>query len=363
MKENDSTKLQIKGNNALAICWGFNYYLKYYCNSSVSWSGKNINIRKSDLPVVDKAVKIIANDYFRFYQNTCTYSYSFVWWNWDRWQYEIDWMALNGINLVYAHTAAEFAWIEVFTDLGLTRNEIDDFFSGPAYLAWYRFGNIQKFAGPLPNSWHLDQVALQKKILNRLTELGISYVLPAFSGFVPRNITRLYPNKTFTLASDWCNFDCNLTTCDLMVPPTDPLFTQIGQTYIETVIKTFGTAHFYSADVFNEIPPKNSSLQYLAQVNSAILKTMTNADEKAVWVMQAWLFLDPFWLPNRTEAFLSLIPKDRLILLDLFSESVPLFQNFESYYDHYFIWNMLHDFGGTNNIFGNVNNVNIVKFF
>jgi alpha-N-acetylglucosaminidase len=49
----------------------------------------------------------------RFYQNVCTYSYSYVWWDWSRWEYEIDWMALNGINLVYAHTAAEYPWIQV----------------------------------------------------------------------------------------------------------------------------------------------------------------------------------------------------------------------------------------------------------
>jgi hypothetical protein len=31
-----------------------------------------------------------------------------------RWEYEIDWMALHGINLVYAHTAAEFIWVNQF---------------------------------------------------------------------------------------------------------------------------------------------------------------------------------------------------------------------------------------------------------
>ena len=25
----------------------------------------------------------------RFYQNVCTYSYSYVWWDFDRWEYEI----------------------------------------------------------------------------------------------------------------------------------------------------------------------------------------------------------------------------------------------------------------------------------
>ena len=72
----------------------------------------------------------------RFYQNVCTYSYSYVWWDWARWEFEIDWMALNGINLVYAHTAAEAIWQKVYLDMGFTQTEIDNFFAGPAYLAW-----------------------------------------------------------------------------------------------------------------------------------------------------------------------------------------------------------------------------------
>lgn len=51
-------------------------------------------------------------------------------------------------------------------------------------------GNLQKFGGPLPDSWHFDQVALQKMILARYDDLGIKYALPAFAGFVPDNITR-----------------------------------------------------------------------------------------------------------------------------------------------------------------------------
>jgi alpha-N-acetylglucosaminidase len=130
-------KLKITANTAVAATWGFNYYLKYFCNSTVNWSGKNINLNKNDLPIVPFKIQVTARDYIRFYQNVCTYSYSYVWWEFDRWESEIgmtysiffnyqkiikifdshlfliDWMALNGINLVYAQTAAEFPWIKV----------------------------------------------------------------------------------------------------------------------------------------------------------------------------------------------------------------------------------------------------------
>lgn len=44
---------------------------------------------------------------FRYYQNVCTVSYSFAFWDWKRWEREIDWMALNGFNLPLAFTGQE----------------------------------------------------------------------------------------------------------------------------------------------------------------------------------------------------------------------------------------------------------------
>lgn len=50
---------------------------------------------------------------YRYYQNVCTQSYSFVWWDWARWEQEIDWMALNGINLALAWSGQEAIWQQV----------------------------------------------------------------------------------------------------------------------------------------------------------------------------------------------------------------------------------------------------------
>jgi alpha-N-acetylglucosaminidase len=51
----------------------------------------------------------------------------------------------------------------------------------------------------------------------------------------------------------------------------------------------------------------------------------------------------------------------QLILLDLFSETIPQYSRFESFYGHYYIWNMLHDFGGNNFLFGSLVNVTNVS--
>ena len=79
---------------------------------------------------------LFSNFRFRYYQNVCTSSYSFVWWNWARWQQHIDWMALNGINLPLAFTGQEAIWQKVYLKLGFNQSDLDAHFTGPAFLAW-----------------------------------------------------------------------------------------------------------------------------------------------------------------------------------------------------------------------------------
>lgn len=216
-------------------------------------------------------------------------------------------------------------------------------------------GNLKSYGGHLTDAWHSGQVQLLKRQIARFNELGIRYVLPAFSGFVPDQIKRIYPNKNFTASADWIGFGCD-SSCVLLVDPVDPLFKTIGQAYLVEVMKNFGSGHFYSADVFNEMDPASSDLTYLANINAAIYSTVSEVDKEATLVMQAWLFYSSqqFWIPQRVEAFLSKIPIGRLLLLDLYAESVPQYPRFKSFYGHYFIWNMLHNYGGANGMFGSL---------
>ncbi len=47
-------------------------------------------------------------------------------------------------------------------------------------------------------------------------------------------LLRLYPDKNFTMASEWVGFNCNYS-CVLMVNPLDSLFQTIGQAYVKEV--------------------------------------------------------------------------------------------------------------------------------
>nr|CAD7395903.1 unnamed protein product [Timema cristinae] len=203
LKLANEDQVAITGTSGVAAAWGFHHYLKYHCMCHVSWEADQLNLPAA-LPAAN--ITVTSADRFRYYQNVCTSSYSFTWWNWTRWEREIDWMALNGINLALATVGQEAIWERVYLQLNLTSDDINNHFTGPAFLAWYctvilarhfehivknqlslgRMGNIRGWAGPLSPSWHNHTLILQRRILARMRELGIVPILPAFAGHVPR---------------------------------------------------------------------------------------------------------------------------------------------------------------------------------
>ncbi|XP_062331478.1 alpha-N-acetylglucosaminidase [Osmerus eperlanus] len=357
-----NNKIVATGSTGVAVASGIYNYLKYFCNCHVSWSGNQLNI-PHPLPQLTGVLRISTQHRFRYYQNVCTVSYSTVWWDWPRWQREIDWMALNGINLPLAFTGQEALWQEVYQSLGLNQTEIDHFFSGPAFLAWNRMGNLFQWGGPIPQSWHVKQLYLQFKILERMRSFGMIPVLPAFSGNVPQGITRLFPTANVTKLGPWSHFNCSYS-CAHILDPRDPLFLQIGSLFLSQVMKQFGTDHIYNTDTFNEMTPPSSDPTYLSAVSRSVFASMTSVDPQAIWLMQGWLFFSDasFWKPSQIQALLNGVPIGRMIVLDLFAESTPIFSYTKSFFGQPFIWCMLNNFGGNSGLFGTVDRINFGPF-
>ncbi|XP_075223790.1 N-acetyl-alpha-glucosaminidase [Lycorma delicatula] len=356
LKTDESESVKIRASTGVAAAWGFHHYLKYYCNCHVSWSGDQLKL-PDVLPDVNKTVT--ANDRFRYYQNVCTTSYSFVWWSFDRWRREIDWMALNGINLALAFNGQEEIWRRVYVKMGMKTTEIDAYFTGPAFFSWGRMGNMRGWGGPLSSSWHDRSINLQIQILDQMRNIGITPVLPAFAGQVPRSFKRLFPNSTLEPLPKWNHFS-DKYCCPYFLSPEDPLFKTIGKLFLNEYISQFGTDHIYNCDSFNEMTPSSGDLKYLRSVGQSIYKAMSSADENAVWLLQGWLFRHNalFWTKKRAEAFLTSVPYGKMVVLDLQGELNPQYSRLDSYFGQPFIWCMLHNFGGTLGMHGTVTQVN-----
>ncbi|KAL1157620.1 hypothetical protein V6Z11_A08G168100 [Gossypium hirsutum] len=317
---------RIKGTTAVEIASGLHWYIKYFCGAHVSWD-KTGGVQLASVPkpgslplVKDSGVLIQRPVPWNYYQNVVTSSYSYVWWDWERWEKEIDWMALQGINLPLAFSGQEAIWQKVFMGFNISMEDLNDFFGGPAFLAWARMGNLHTWGGPLSKNWLKQQLVLQKKILSRMLELGMTPVLPSFSGNVPAALKTIFPTANITRLGDWNTVDSDPRwCCTYLLNPSDPLFVEIGEAFIKMQIKA-----------------------------------MSNGDKDAVWLMQGWLFYSDstFWKPPQMKALLHSVPVGKMIVLDLFADVKPIWATSSQFYGTPYVWCLLHNFGGNIEMYG-----------
>lgn len=341
-------KVVIRGNNYVSIATGVNWYLKYYAGIQLSWNGMTAQL-PAVLPAVPQKERHETDLKYRYDFNYCTYSYTMAFWDWDRWEKEIDWMALHGINLPLAVVGADVVWYNVLTKLGYTKDEINEFIAGPAFQGWWLMNNLEGWGGPNPDSWYKQRETLQKQILKRMREYGIRPVLPGYSGMVPHNAKeRLGLN-----VSDpglWCGY-----RRPAFLQPTDPRFNEIADLYYKEMSRLYGKADFYSMDPFHE--GGNVAGVDLNAAGQAIWGAMKKANPKAVWVAQAWQ-------ANPRQKMIENLPAGDLIVLDLFAESRPQWGDPESTWyrkegfgKHDWLYCMLLNYGGNVGLHGKMKHV------
>ncbi|GAA3582378.1 alpha-N-acetylglucosaminidase [Snuella lapsa] len=348
-------KAIITGNSAIALTRGAYDYLRNATHSIISWSGNRINI-PSQLPQYEKRVSTPFK--YRYYLNTVTHGYTTPYWDWSRWEKEIDWMAMHGMNMPLIAGAHEAILLRTFKKMGLTDKEALDYFSGPAHFPWNRMGNIGSWDGPPPASFFDKQIELAHKMQNRMKELGMHPIIHAFAGFVPKAIERLYPNEELRELG-WGGFNEKVQ----ILSPKSDLFTKIGKLYIEEWEKEFGKGEFYLADSFNEMDVPLSddpevAKQELADYGDIVYKPIAEANPDAVWVMQGWTFPyhrdkdgKLFWTPERLQAMMSKIPDDKLLILDMANEYNALFWKID------YSWEMYKGFFGKQWIYSFIPNM------
>uniref|UniRef100_A0A0A0K6I5 Alpha-N-acetylglucosaminidase n=1 Tax=Cucumis sativus TaxID=3659 RepID=A0A0A0K6I5_CUCSA len=358
----NGAEILIRGTTAVEITSGLYWYLKYWCGAHVSWD-KTGGVQLASIPKPGSLPFLKGNGVvikrpvpWNYYQNVVTSSYSYVWWDWERWEKEIDWMALHGINLPLAFTGQESIWRNVFRDFNLAVKDLDNFFGGPAFLAWARMGNLHGWGGPLSKNWLDQQLALQKQILSRMRELGMTPVLPSFSGNVPAGLVEIFPSANITKLGNWNSIDADPSTCcTYLLNPSDPLFVKIGEAFIRQQIKEYGdVTNIYSCDTFNENTPPTNDTSYISSLGASVYKAMVKADKDAVWLMQGWLFYSDsdFWKPDQMKALLHSVPFGKMIVLDLFADVKPIWKSSSQFYGTPYVWCMLHNFGGNIEMYG-----------
>lgn len=344
-------RVSVKGTTGVAICRGTYEYLKNKCHCFVSSEGSNIH-----LPAKFPDGREVGGCpvQYRHYYNICTFGYTTAFWDWPRWQREVDWMALHGINMPLALTGQDKIWQTVFKSYGVPQSSLDKFFSGPAFQPWHWMGNLNGHMGPAPQSWLDGQAELQKQILKAERSLGMKPVVPGFSGFVPTDFNKYQPGVKLQSPTAWAGFEPT-TFVDIR----DPKFIEIGKRFVQEYRKEFGTDHLYLCDTFNEQNPQfpeSTKLADLANAGRAVYEGLRQGDPNAIWIMQGWLFYNErdYWKQPEVEALLSKVPDGRMIILDLSGEQFSVSGAQPAVARKGFIYCTLHNFGQNTGLGGDL---------
>lgn len=338
----------IRGNNYVSIASGINWYLKYSVGVHLTWNSMHASL-PATLPLVQGVERHTTDIKHRYYLNYCTLSYSMAFWDWKRWEQELDWMALHGINLCLDIVGTDVVWRNVLLKLGYTKDEANEFVAGPAFQAWWLMNNLEGWGGPNSDNWYQQRERLQKQIMKRMKELGINVCLPGYSGMVPHDAKERLcldvadPGK-------WNDYKR-----PAFLQPTSKRFAEIASIYYKEQQRLYGKADFYSMDPFHE--GGNAGGVDLRKAGEAIMGAMKAVNPNAVWVVQAWGAC-PY------PSMIKHLKNGDMLVLDLYSENRPQWGNSEStwyrkegFNGHDWAFCMLLNFGGNVGMFGKLQHV------
>ena len=373
-------KVLVKGSTLSAITTGLGWYLNHIAKINIAWNSLNEKTVSgeayadlSNIPVPTAEETHISDAKYRYYLNTCTFGYSMTSWTWKRWQQEIDWMALHGINMPLQLVGMEEVWRKFLTmedvngnrKYGYKDEEAKAFVAGPAFIAWWAMNNLEGWGGTASGTksggtwegaggvqdeaWYVRQKNLAKQIVDRQRELGMQPVLPGWSGMVPTNFESKSGYATRGNGGNWAG---DFVRPRLLSVSNDN-YAEIAADYYACLKEVMGESQYYSMDPFHEGGGAGTMEDY-----EALYAAMEAAKKGSQWVIQQWQW-------SATQKYsLTAVPAGKLIVLDLFSDGSPAFDSYNGYAPQEAVFCAIPNFGGRSGLMGRLQNVtdNYFKF-
>lgn len=346
------SKIVVSGNNWVSVAAGLNWYLKYYAGVQIAWNNPKANLNMK-MPKVANIERHSTKQLLRYYLNYCTVSYSMAFWGWDRWQQEIDWMALHGVNMPLAVIGTSTVWRNVMLKMGYSQEEVNRFVAGPGFQAWWLMNNLEGWGGENPNSYYENQAKLEQRIVGEYKRWGIEPVYAGYAGMIPSFAPADSSAKfDFTIQDPgkWCSYQR-----PAFLQPSDKNFSKIASLYYSELENLYGKAKYYAIDPFHE----GGSTQGvdLAEAGRALFSQMRLASPESVWVIQSWQ-------KAPCPSLIGDLPKGGVVVLDLQSEERPqwgdpnsVWYRKDGFNGHDWIYCMLLNFGGNIGMYGKMTRV------
>lgn len=334
--------LTLRGTDGVAVGAALRFYLAHACSVQVTWDSDPVRLPD---PLPDLSVVRRDSPWeYRYHLNFCTFTYSTPYWGWERWEREIDWMALHGVTHPLTIVGFEWVWLQVLQQFGLSSRRAREYIGSAVTAPFTWMGVVHHLGEPLSEEWIDRQRRLAHRILQRQRSLGMRPVLPGFSGYVPDGIATRETSKIW-----WHD-----RTENTLLDPQDPVFYEFGRALLAVQHAEFGSDGFYAVDPFVEGVPPRGDAESVGAFGRVVSRTLRDHDPRARWVLMGWPFwlVGDFWTPERLDAFLQQMSPEHALVLDFWAEHVPVWESTESFAGRPWLWCMLGSLGARPGLHG-----------
>ncbi|MCW1922268.1 alpha-N-acetylglucosaminidase C-terminal domain-containing protein [Luteolibacter arcticus] len=331
--EGRGEKIVLRGNTSVSVASALNRYLMDFCHCHVSRNGDQLAL-PAPLPLVPEKLRVISPHRVRFFYNPCTFGYTSAWWNWSKWEREIDMLALQGVNVAQVTPGIEEVFRRTLCDhFGYTDAEVRGWLCHPSHLPWMLLSNMHSFAGPVSDGLITGRVTLGRQICDRMRALGMAPMVQGFYGMVPQDFKTRFPAADVRGQGGWAGGFQRPN----MLNPTDPIFDTFTTHYAQALTEVYGPVKFVAADPFHE--GGDTSGIDLAAASQAVLAGISKVNPQATWVLEAWG-------GNPIQAMLDAVDKQRLLVLDLNCTTSEGWRSRNAFNQTPWVWCAIMNFGG-----------------
>lgn len=295
-------KIILRASSDSALAAGYYRYLRDFCDMELSPCGNaEVYASGKPRPVKKKVVQTLQYS-LRLAMDYDIYAHDAYAWDWDRWERELDYLAMQGVNAVYMPVGQEAVWYYAALDMEIKREDAMVYLSNPCYFPLQLSGKIDSFLPMTDTNYLKAQIALGKQIVTRMREIGIEPILPAFSGHVPKYLKGYFPHAAMYFVTPYAGFPFTYR-----VYPDDPLFAKVASALQKRQTDYFGTAKYYMADPFLGVQPRVKDASVLPETGKAILTAIRAVSPDGVWVQHVCDF---------TPQLVKYVARNDVLLLD-----------------------------------------------
>ncbi len=333
--------IKVEGSTPSSLLFGVNWYLKYIAHAQISTNGDRLGTRVFPLPgaTIERETPYA----YRYALNENIDGYTAPYWDWPRWQREIDVLALSGINAMIVERSMDTVLYQTFRDVGYSDDEISRWITLPAHQNWQLMGNLCCFNGPISATLMQKRAASAQKIISRLRELGITPVLPGFYGIVPADFQQKFPRVHVVPQGEWAGF-----TRPGWLDPRDPMFTKLAAAFYQHQRELFGDSSIYDMEVFQE--GGDSGNVPVPEAARDVQNALLAAHPGARWMMLAWQ-------GNPRQDLLAGVDRQHLLIIDIDHDRVPRDDRQKDFQNAPFLFGGIWDFGGRTTLGANTGNI------